>query len=39
MSQISAIYGTDDDSEIMNSLYLIANVSVNLSGLAFEPVF
>ena len=27
MSQISAIYGTDDDSEIMNSLYLIANVS------------
>lgn len=27
MSQISAIYGTDDDEEIMNSLYLIANVS------------
>ena len=27
MSQISAIFGTDDDSEIMQSLYLIANVS------------
>lgn len=27
MSQISAIYGTDNDSEILNSLYLIANVS------------
>ncbi|KAG6832973.1 hypothetical protein H0H92_004857 [Tricholoma furcatifolium] len=26
MSQISAIYGTDDDDEILNSLYLIANV-------------
>lgn len=27
MSHISAIFGTDNDSEIMNSLYLIANVS------------
>ena len=26
MSQISAIFGTDDDNEIMESLYLIANV-------------
>jgi len=26
MSQISAIFGTDDDNEIMNSLYIIANV-------------
>lgn len=28
MSQISAIFGTDNDDEIMNSLYLIANVSI-----------
>lgn len=28
MSQISAIFGTDDDDEITNSLYLIANVSL-----------
>lgn len=27
MSHISAIFGTDDDQEIMTSLYLIANVS------------
>ena len=27
MPHISAIFGTDNDSEIMNSLYLIANVS------------
>ena len=27
MSQISAVFGTDDDGEILNSLYLIANVS------------
>lgn len=27
MSQISAIFGTDDDDEILTSLYLIANVS------------
>lgn len=27
MSQISAIFGTDDDQEILTSLYLIANVS------------
>lgn len=26
MSQISAIFGTDDDQEILTSLYLIANV-------------
>lgn len=26
MSLISAIYGTDDDDEITNYLYLIANV-------------
>ena len=26
MSQISAIFGTDDDNEIMTRLYLIANV-------------
>lgn len=26
MSHISAIFGTDDDQEILNSLYLIANV-------------
>jgi hypothetical protein len=30
MSQISAIFGTDDDQEILTSLYLIANVSENL---------
>lgn len=27
MSQISAIFGTDNDEEILDSLYLIANVS------------
>ena len=27
MSQISSIFGTDDDDEILTSLYLIANVS------------
>ena len=27
MSRISAIFGTDDDNEILESLYLIANVS------------
>jgi hypothetical protein len=26
MSHISAIYGTDDDTDIMQSLYTIANV-------------
>lgn len=26
MSHISAIFGTDDDQEILNSLYIIANV-------------
>lgn len=26
MSHISAIYGTDSDAEILNSLYTIANV-------------
>jgi hypothetical protein len=30
MSQISAIFGTDDDQEILTSLYLIANVSEKL---------
>lgn len=28
MSQISAIFGSDDDGEILNSLYIIANVSL-----------
>lgn len=28
MSQISAIFGTDDDEEILQRLYTIANVSV-----------
>lgn len=28
MSQISAIFGTDDDQEILKSLYIIANVSL-----------
>lgn len=28
MSQITAIFGTDNDDEIMTSLYLIANVGV-----------
>lgn len=31
MSQISAIFGTDDDDEILNSLYIIANVSFTCS--------
>lgn len=28
MSHISAIFGTDDDAEILTSLYLIVNVSL-----------
>lgn len=28
MSQISSIFGTDNDAEIIESLYLIANVRV-----------
>lgn len=28
MSRITAIFGSDDDEEIMNDLYLIANVRV-----------
>jgi hypothetical protein len=28
MSRVSAIFGTDDDDEILESLYLIANVGV-----------
>lgn len=28
MSQIAAIFGSDNDQEILTSLYLIANVSV-----------
>ncbi|KAJ7724819.1 hypothetical protein DFH07DRAFT_854556 [Mycena maculata] len=35
MSQISAIYGTDDDDEILQSLYLIANNTAGL-GLIHE---
>ena len=31
MSQISAVFGTDDDAEILESLYLIANVCVLFS--------
>jgi hypothetical protein len=31
MSQISAIFGTDDDTEILNSLYTIVNVSLALA--------
>jgi hypothetical protein len=27
MSQITAIFGTDDDKEILNSLHMIASVS------------
>ncbi|KAI0786378.1 Six-hairpin glycosidase-like protein [Abortiporus biennis] len=37
MSQISAIFGTDDDNEIMNSLYLIAN-NTNGLGLIHESI-
>ncbi|KAI0721887.1 Six-hairpin glycosidase-like protein [Cerioporus squamosus] len=37
MSQISAIFGTDDDGEILNSLYLIANNTAGL-GLIHESV-
>lgn len=33
MSHISAIYGTDSDSEILNSLYTIANVRILLYGI------
>lgn len=44
MSQISAIFGTDDDAEILNSLYIIVNVSlalavvlsVNMTGMLLE---
>lgn len=32
MSQISAIFGTDDDKEILESLYIIANVSQETSS-------
>ena len=28
MSRITAIFGSDDDEEIMNDLYLIANVRI-----------
>lgn len=28
MSQISAIFGSDDDDEIVNALYIIANVGI-----------
>ncbi|KAJ2994931.1 hypothetical protein NUW54_g7472 [Trametes sanguinea] len=37
MSQISAIFGTDDDKEIMQSLYLIANNTGGL-GLIHESI-
>ncbi|KAH9894255.1 Six-hairpin glycosidase-like protein [Cubamyces lactineus] len=37
MSQISAIFGTDDDGEIMQSLYLIANNTHGL-GLIHESI-
>ncbi|KAI0771853.1 Six-hairpin glycosidase-like protein [Trametes elegans] len=37
MSQISAIYGTDDDEDILNSLYLIANNTHGL-GLIHESI-
>ncbi|EMD40522.1 hypothetical protein CERSUDRAFT_80185 [Gelatoporia subvermispora B] len=37
MSQISAIFGTDDDAEILESLYLIANNTAGL-GLIHESV-
>jgi len=37
MSQISAIFGTDDDNEILESLYLIAN-NTNGLGLIHESV-
>lgn len=33
MSQIAAIYGTDDDDEIMQRLYLIANVRFSFPAL------
>jgi len=35
MSHISAIFGTDDDQEILNSLYIIANNTAGL-GLIHE---
>ncbi|KII95373.1 glycoside hydrolase family 125 protein [Plicaturopsis crispa FD-325 SS-3] len=35
MSQVSAIFGTDDDADILNSLYLIAN-NTNGLGLIHE---
>ncbi|THG98569.1 hypothetical protein EW026_g3652 [Hermanssonia centrifuga] len=37
MSQISAIFGTDDDEEITNALYLIAN-NTNGLGLIHESI-
>ncbi|KAI9001183.1 Six-hairpin glycosidase-like protein [Trametes punicea] len=37
MSQISAIFGTDDDNEILQSLYLIAN-NTNGLGLIHESI-
>jgi meiotically up-regulated gene 157 (Mug157) protein len=37
MSQISAIYGTDDDEDILNSLHLIANNTAGL-GLIHESI-
>lgn len=37
MSQISAIFGTDDDQEILSSLYLIAN-NTNGLGLIHESI-
>jgi len=37
MSRVSAIFGTDDDDEILNSLYLIANNTYGL-GLIHESI-
>jgi hypothetical protein len=31
MSRVTAIFGTDDDEEILESLYLIANVRISFS--------
>lgn len=36
MSQISAIFGTDDDEDITRSLYLIANVSIHFLRLSCD---
>lgn len=36
MSQISAIFGTDDDAEIMRALYTIANVSCIQNTFAWQ---